>query len=105
MAINDFKSISKDDILGALGLETKQTVGDNLVPGLLMLGLGLAIGVGIGMLLAPKSGGELREDLTNQYRKTVGMAHDAMSPDTSTDKSTSASRPGSTSSSFSSKPV
>jgi hypothetical protein len=90
MALSDFKNISKDDILAALGLETRHTMVDHLGPGLLMLGLGLAVGIGIGMLLAPKSGDELREDLSNRYRKTVGMAHDAMASDQSP------SRPGST---------
>jgi hypothetical protein len=94
MNISDLKNISKDDILAALGLETRHTTGDNLASGLLMLGVGLAVGVGIGMLIAPKSGGELREDLSNQYRKTVGMAHDAIANDTTSTRSATSSATG-----------
>jgi gas vesicle protein len=94
MNISDLKNISKDDILAALGLETRRTTGESLVSGLLMLGVGLAVGVGIGMLIAPKSGNELREDLSNQYRKTVGMAHDAMATDQSTSRSGTTSATG-----------
>ncbi len=95
MTMNDLKNISKDDILAALGLETRQTMGDHVLSGLLMLGVGLAVGVGIGMLLAPKSGNELREDLSNQYRKTVGMAHDAaMATDQATSRSGTTSATG-----------
>jgi hypothetical protein len=93
MTMNDLKNISKDDILAALGLETRHTMGDHLGSGLLMLGIGLAVGVGIGMMLAPKSGGELREDLGNRYRKTVGMAHDAVA-DQSTARSATTSATG-----------
>jgi gas vesicle protein len=108
MALNDFRNITKDDILGALGLETRRTTGDQLLSGLLMMGIGLAAGIGIGMLLAPKSGSELRNDLTDQYRKTVGMAQDMMSGDKSSDKSSdiktassTTSRSGTGSSSYS----
>jgi hypothetical protein len=91
MAISDFKNISKDDILAALGLETKQTMGDHIVSGLLMMGVGLAVGIGIGMLIAPKSGGELRDDLGRRYRKTMDMAQEAMSKDQPTSHGTSSS--------------
>jgi hypothetical protein len=94
MNISDLKNISKDDILAALGLETRHTTGDHLVSGLLMLGVGLAVGVGIGMLIAPKSGNDLREDLSNQYRKTVGMAHDSMTNETSSARSGTTSATG-----------
>jgi gas vesicle protein len=104
MAINDFKNITKDDILGALGLETKHTMGDHMLSGLLMMGAGIAIGVGIGMLLAPKSGDELRSDLTDQYRKTVGMAHDMMSNDSKDGPSTT-TRSSTGSSTYGSNPV
>jgi len=81
MALSDFRNISKDDILAALGLETRHTTGDRLMSGLLMMGVGLAVGIGIGMLIAPKSGEEMRDDLGRRYRQTVDMAQDMMSKD------------------------
>jgi len=94
MTMSDLKNISKDDILAALGLETRRTTGDGLASGLLMLGIGLAVGVGIGLMLAPKSGDELREDIGNRYRKTVGMAHDENATDQSTSRSSTTSATG-----------
>ena len=81
MALSDLKNLSKDDILAALGLETRHTMGDHLMSGLMMMGVGLAVGIGIGMLIAPKSGGEMREDLNRRYRQTVDMAQDMLSKD------------------------
>jgi hypothetical protein len=65
----DFKQLAKldkDDLLENIGLQTKQ---DNLIPGLLVFGAGIAVGVGIGMLLAPRSGEELRNQLGESFNK------------------------------------
>jgi len=91
MAISDLKNLSKDDILDALGLETKHTMGDHLLSGLLMFGVGVAVGVGIGMLLAPKAGSELRDDLTRGFQKTVDMANDTIKKEAGGRSTTSSS--------------
>lgn len=61
-----FKNLAgmdKDDLLEAMGLESKKTAADYVVPGLLIFGAGVAVGAGIGMLLAPRAGAELRGQL------------------------------------------
>jgi len=55
--------VERDDLLEMIGLEERRTVGDKMLPGLAMLGAGVLLGVGIGLLLAPKPGAALREDL------------------------------------------
>jgi len=62
-AIRELKNIDKDDILAALGLETKKTAAEYLLPVLGLFSAGIVVGVGVGMLFAPKSGRELRESL------------------------------------------
>jgi hypothetical protein len=54
------KNLDKDDILEMVGLQTRQ---DTTVSVLTAFGVGLLVGAGVGLLLAPKSGREIREDL------------------------------------------
>ena len=64
MKLDQIRSLDKDDLLGLLGLETRRTMVDYIVPGLVVLSVGVAVGAGIGLLLAPRPGKELREDLS-----------------------------------------
>ncbi len=56
-------NVERDDLLEMIGLEERRTGGDKLLPGLAMFGAGMLIGVGLGLMLAPKPGAALREDL------------------------------------------
>jgi len=60
------RDFSSDDILGALGLERRHTMMDDAVPTALAFVVGAAAGAGIALLLAPKSGRETRQDLSNK---------------------------------------
>jgi hypothetical protein len=62
-ALRDFSS---DDILDALGLARKSTPIDAAIPTALAFVAGLAAGAGVALLLAPKSGREVRQDLSNK---------------------------------------
>ncbi|HLL53086.1 MAG TPA: YtxH domain-containing protein [Myxococcaceae bacterium] len=69
------KNLDKDDLLELVGLQTRQ---DSITPVLTAFGVGLLVGAGVGLLLAPKSGREMREDLrgringaTDQITNTV----------------------------------
>lgn len=55
--------IGKDDILAKLGLQTRKTGSDYLLPALAVFGVGALMGAGVALLLAPKSGPDLRRDL------------------------------------------
>ncbi|RMG19587.1 MAG: YtxH domain-containing protein [Deltaproteobacteria bacterium] len=57
------KDLTRDDILRSIGLETRKTPADYVLPALGIFGAGLLVGAGLGLLLAPKSGRELRGDI------------------------------------------
>jgi len=63
MKLHDIRNMDKDDFLGLLGLETKHTFTNRLLGALGTFGIGLLVGVGAGLLLAPKTGSDMRHDL------------------------------------------
>lgn len=69
MKLSDLKDLNKDDILAALGLETKTGFSQRLLGTVGIFGAGLLVGAGVALMLAPKSGTELREDLGERLRK------------------------------------
>ena len=44
--------VDKDDLLDLVGLESRRTTGDKLVPALAIFGAGILVGAGLGLLLA-----------------------------------------------------
>ena len=71
MNLRDMSSLSKDDLLNAIGLETRRTATDYVLPALGVFGAGLLVGAGLGLLFAPKSGRELRGSLRGRARETL----------------------------------
>jgi hypothetical protein len=69
MNLKDLRNLDKDDILDMLGLETKSSTAGWVAGTLGTFGLGLLVGAGLGLLLAPKPGRELREDLRDKLRR------------------------------------
>jgi hypothetical protein len=68
MKLDQIRSLDKNDLLGLLGLETRRTMVDYLVPGLVVLTVGVAVGAGLGLLLAPRTGKDMREDLSKRIQ-------------------------------------
>jgi hypothetical protein len=64
--------VDKDDLLGAVGLESRRGAADKIVPALAIFGAGVILGVGIGMMMAPKSGAELRTDIRTRLGRGEG---------------------------------
>lgn len=60
------RDFSSNDILAALGLERRHTMMDDAIPPAVAFVVGAAAGAGIALLLAPKSGRETRQDLSNK---------------------------------------
>ncbi len=52
-----------DDVLSKLGLQTRMTAGDYLFPALGVFGMGMLVGAGVALMVAPKSGASLRQDI------------------------------------------
>ena len=66
--IKDLKKMDKDDVLDLLGLETRKGPADWMLPTLGAFSVGLLLGAGLGLLMAPKPGNELRDDLRNRLQ-------------------------------------
>lgn len=87
-SVKDLKKLEKDDLLNLIGLETRKGPADWLVPTLGAFSVGLLVGAGIGLLLAPKPGNELLNDLRNRLPRggqdamagTASSAQDTQAP-------------------------
>jgi hypothetical protein len=75
MNLNDLRSMDRDDLLRMVGLETRRSAADYLMPALGLFGAGLVVGAGLGLLLAPKSGREIRGELTERMQEVRERAN------------------------------
>ena len=69
MNLKDVRNLDKDELLGLLGLERKSSPGAGLAGALGTFGVGLLVGAGIALMLAPKPGHELRQELRDRLRR------------------------------------
>jgi hypothetical protein len=69
MKLQDITNMEKDDVLGMLGLEARRSQSNRLLTTLGTFGIGLLVGAGVALLLAPKPGSALREDLRAKLRR------------------------------------
>ncbi len=60
--------LEKDDILKLFHVEERRTAVDYIVPAVSVFSVGVLVGAGLGLLLAPKPGRELRQDLRNRLQ-------------------------------------
>jgi len=79
MNLKDLKNLDKDDLLGMLGLEQKHSTAGWLAGTLGTFGIGMLVGAGIALILAPKPGRELREDIRDRLRRAPNDASEAIS--------------------------
>jgi hypothetical protein len=66
-------SIDKDDILEALGVERNGFLG----PALIGFGVGALVGATVALLLAPRRGSEIREEILGRARDIIGRSEAA----------------------------
>jgi hypothetical protein len=66
MTLSDLTSLDRNDVLGWLGLEPRQSLGSRVLGGLGLFGAGLAVGASVALLVAPKAGRELRGDIKDR---------------------------------------
>src|SRR6185503_8651088 len=65
--LSGLRDLDKDDLLEYLGLESRRSTAETILPAVAMFGVGLLVGAGIGLMLAPKSGADLRSDLRERF--------------------------------------
>ncbi len=80
MKLGDIRELSKEDLLSALGLTSKPTSSERLLGALSIFGVGLLVGAGVALLLAPKSGQALRDDLGERLRGVRDDDSDSAEP-------------------------
>ena len=79
MKFSDITQLRKDDILGAIGLASRRSTTAMVVESLAVFSVGLLVGAGVALALAPKSGRELRQDITSRIRRTGADGEEAQS--------------------------
>jgi gas vesicle protein len=70
MKLQDVKNLEKNDVLALLGLQTKESGTSRLLGTLGAFAVGLLAGAGVALLLAPKPGRELRQDIRSKLRRS-----------------------------------
>jgi YtxH-like protein len=78
MNLNELTKLSKDDILTLMGIQTKHSPSDWVTKTLGTFGVGILVGAGIGVLLAPKKGRALRQDIRDRLRQAPEDLEDAV---------------------------
>ncbi len=77
--LDAMRGLSSEDILAALGLQRKQSPLDALFPAIGIFAAGLAVGTGVALLLAPKSGREMRREIkgkATEFSHRIGESAD-----------------------------
>lgn len=74
MRLKDLKDIDKDDLLRMVGLQTKRSVAEWMLPSIGLFALGMLVGAGVALLVAPKSGRELREQWRERAQTSGDLA-------------------------------
>lgn len=88
--------LDSDDVLEKLGLESRRSAVDKVMPALAIFGAGVLVGVGLGLILAPKSGSEFRGELQSQLKRArsrIGIGDDVGSDGDHVSASSPAPRP------------
>jgi hypothetical protein len=69
MTFKDLRDVDADDVLRFIGLQRRRSVGGYVATGVGFFAAGLLMGAGAALLLAPKTGQDLREDLRERLRR------------------------------------
>lgn len=72
MKLQDLRDMDKDDFLGLIGLQTKRSLSGEILGSLGTFGIGLLVGAGVALLLAPKPGRDLRQDIRTKMHRGKG---------------------------------
>lgn len=76
MKLTDLKNLSGDDLLDVLGLQKRTSTPAAALEAVGLFGAGVIVGAAVALLLAPKSGRELRDDLNQKIRAVRPLGRD-----------------------------
>ena len=68
-AVNVARRFQADDLLGVIGLQRRRSATQVILPAIGLVTLGAAVGAGVALLIAPSSGAELRQRLSERVDK------------------------------------
>ena len=68
-AVKVARKFEIDDLLGVVGLQRRRSVAQLILPAIGLVSLGAAVGAGAALLIAPSSGADLRQRLTERMDK------------------------------------
>jgi hypothetical protein len=88
----ELKNVDREQLLNLIGLETRKGPMDWVAPALGAFAAGLLVGAGVGLLLAPRTGTELRDELSRRLHRGEPQAPGAS--EGSTAETASAALPG-----------
>ena len=76
---------SKNDIAGAIGMQPRHTIAQDVTSVLGLFGTGMIVGAGLALLFAPKPGQELRKDIAEKV--SAGMEQAGLQSESDTPRS------------------
>jgi hypothetical protein len=71
---------SKEDIVNAVGLETRPSATGEILAAFGIFGTGMILGAGLALLLAPKAGYETRHDIAEKVGEIGGHLRASVPP-------------------------
>lgn len=86
--LNSLDSFDKTELMHRLGVEPLRSAGQRWMPPAGGFGVGFGLGVGVGMLMSPKAGKELREDIGSMISGWFSSS-DSETTETSPERSSS----------------
>jgi hypothetical protein len=78
MNLTDLTDLEADDLLAAIGLATRKSITARILNAASVFAAGAVVGGVVALLLAPKSGRGLREDLGNRIRRVPEAVNKAI---------------------------
>jgi len=68
-AIKAARSFEANDLLGVIGLQRRRSAAQAILPAIGLISLGAVVGAGAALLIAPSTGSELRQRLSERLDK------------------------------------
>ena len=93
MRFRDLRDVDGNDVLRFIGLQRRRSVGAYVATGVGFFTAGLLMGAGAALLLAPKTGRELRDDLRERLRRAPQDAEDIASSVLGREENSETSKP------------